>query len=70
MKLIIDRIEGEFAICEKENKHIISIPIKDIPFNVKEGDVLIVEGNAYKLDNEVTKTKKKYIEDLTKDLWK
>lgn len=47
----------------------INIPLKDIPFLLKEGDVIEINGNSYKFDAEETKKKKKKIEDMTKGLW-
>lgn len=69
MKITVDRIEGEYAICEQENRQMINIPLKDIPFLLKEGDVIEINGNSYKFDAEETKKKKKKIEDMTKGLW-
>lgn len=69
MRLVVDRIEEEFAVCEKENRQMVNIPLKDIPFIVKEGDVLIVEETSYKFDFEETERRKKEIEDMTKGLW-
>jgi hypothetical protein len=69
MKVTVDRIEGDYAICELENRQMINIPLKDIPFLLKEGDVIEINGNSYKFDAEETKKKKKKIEDMTKGLW-
>ena len=69
MKVIVDRIEGEYAICEQENRRMIDIPLKDIPFKVKEGDVFEINGDTYKFEAEEAKKRKKNIEDMTKGLW-
>jgi hypothetical protein len=69
LKVIVDRIEEEIAVCEQENRQMINIPLKDISFIPKEGDVLIIDKNNIKLDLEETKNKKGEIENLTKDLW-
>ncbi len=44
MKVIIDRFEGKYAVCEKKNLEMIDIEIDKLPKEVKEGDVLIIEG--------------------------
>lgn len=69
MKVIIDRFDGIYAVCEKEDKTIINIEVSRCPKNIKEGDILIIQSDKIKLDNESTETRKKYIEKLTEDLW-
>ncbi|MBQ8028698.1 MAG: DUF3006 domain-containing protein [Clostridia bacterium] len=44
-KLIIDRIEGNFAICENEKCDIINISLDDLPEGAKEGRVLILKSD-------------------------
>jgi hypothetical protein len=69
MKVIVDRIEGEYAVCELENRQMTNIPLIEIPFSVKEGDVLSIDGNYYKIDVEETQSRKKKIEDMVNELW-
>jgi hypothetical protein len=69
MKVMIDRFEGDFAVCEKEDKTMIDIERRKIPAEAKEGDALLVEGNKIIIDEEETKKREERIEDLTKDLW-
>lgn len=70
MKVIIDRFEGKFAICEKEDRKMIRIEKTKIPSEVQEGDVLnITENNIIVIDKEETMRRKKKIEDLTNELW-
>jgi len=69
MKVIVDRIEGNFAVCEQKNRQILNIPLKDIPFVPREGDTIIINGNSYKLDVEETQKRKKKIKDMTDGLW-
>ena len=47
MRLIIDRVEGDFAVCETEDMSVINIPTAEIPFDVKEGNVLIFQNGKY-----------------------
>jgi hypothetical protein len=69
MKVIIDRFEGEYAVCEKENREIIDIKTEIIPKEAKEGDVLDIQGDKITIDVKETERRKKEIEELTKDLW-
>ena len=69
MKVIIDRFEGNYVICEKEDRTMINIAKDKIPNIAKEGDVLIIIDSSIIIDKEETATRKKQIEELTKDLW-
>ena len=69
MELIIDRFEDEYAVCEDANKKILNINKSKIPKQAKEGDIIIYTDGKYILDKEKTLNRKKYIEELTKDLW-
>ena len=69
MKVIVDRFEGEYAVCEKEDKTMIDIERSKIPAEAKEGDALLVEDNKIIIDEEDTKKREERIKDLTKDLW-
>ena len=61
MKLIIDRFEGKYAICEDENCNMINILKEELPSNVKVGDVIIKVNNDFVVDYDETKKRKKYI---------
>jgi hypothetical protein len=42
MKLTIEKLEGVFAICKKENQTAVFINRRDLPFDVKQDDVLVI----------------------------
>jgi len=69
MRVVIDRFEGDYAVCEKENREMIDIKRDCLPKEAKEGDVLDIEGNKITIDLKETEKRKKEIEELTKDLW-
>ena len=69
MKVIIDRFEGDFAVCEKEDRQMLDIKRNKIPSSAKEGDVLDISNDRIIIDSEATEKRKKEIEELTKDLW-
>jgi hypothetical protein len=70
MKVIIDRFEGSYAVCEKEDRQMIDIERGALPPEAKEGDVLDIEGDRIVIDNDETIKRRKRIEELTRDLWK
>ena len=69
MKVIIDRFEGDFAVCEKEDRQMLDIEKSKIPITAKEGDVLNIDNGIITINLQETVKRKKEIEELTKDLW-
>ncbi len=69
MRVIIDRFEGDYAVCEKEDREMIDIKRDCLPKEAKEGDVLDIEGVKIAININETEKRKKDIEELTKDLW-
>jgi len=69
MKVIIDRFEGDFAVCEKEDRQMLDIKRNKIPSSAKEGDVLDITNDQITIDFKETEKRRKEIEELTKDLW-
>lgn len=68
-KYIIDRVEEEYAILEKENGDMCKILSENIEGNFKEGDILVKEGESFKIDEEFTKLRKDKINNIMKDMW-
>ena len=77
MKLIIDRIEENYAICElqstgKPSQKILNIPIELLP-DAEEGDMIEVElGNnevALKLNKDYKESKLSQLENKYGHLW-
>jgi len=59
MRLIVDRFEGDFAVCENENKEMINVCRSELPADVKEGDVLLKMNDKYVIDTAATEERKK-----------
>ncbi len=71
MELIIDRIEGDIAVCENIDRTTTSIPLILLPEGVKEGDVISKDENGgFIIDAEKTFERKKRIKRLLSNLWK
>ena len=58
MEVIVDRIEGDYAVVEIEKGKMCNLPLELVP-NVKEGDVLTITINKGK-----TEERKNTIEEL------
>ena len=52
MKYIVDRIEGNLAVCESENMSMSVICMSDLPDGTREGSVVIFENGTYTLCSE------------------
>lgn len=61
---ILDRFEGEFAVCEDENGDMRSIAKAELPKNIKEGDVLRFDGSGYSFDAERTSLRQERVKKL------
>jgi hypothetical protein len=69
MRVVIDRFEGTFAVCEAENNTMINIEKSKIPSRAQEGDVLIIEESGIIVDDSSTRKRKEDIRKLMEDVW-
>lgn len=69
MKVIVDRIEENFAVCEMENGNMLSLSMSILPSNIKDGTVLDIQGQIITVDEEQTEKKRKAAERLLDDLF-
>ena len=51
---IVDRIEGQFAVCESDNGAMTDLLLTELPPGVQEGDVLILSREGYEIDSAET----------------
>ena len=51
-RLTVDRTEEGIAVLEKEDMSHISLPLSAFDFAVKEGDILLFDGEKYIKDQE------------------
>jgi len=40
MRYVIDRFEGELAVCEREDRAMVTLPRAELPPGCREGDAL------------------------------
>ncbi|MBF8417477.1 DUF3006 domain-containing protein [Heyndrickxia coagulans] len=69
MKYIVDRIEGEFAVCEKDDRTTVDIRLSELPSGVQAGDVIIVEDGIPRIDRQLAKERKAQIKKLADELF-
>ena len=69
--LIVDRLEGEYAVCENSDTlEYKKLPKVLLPRGVQEGDCIIEEKGEYKIDALLTLQRRKMIQGKLKDLYK
>ena len=67
-KLIVDRIVGEIAVLEKEDRSHIEVPLSEIAVPIKEGSVLLFDGVAYTADEDSEALRRKKIFEMQQKL--
>ena len=69
MRVIIDRFEGDFAVCEKEDRTMLNVKREKLPPDAKEGDALIIDGDIISIDIAETAKRKNIVRKLFADLF-
>ncbi len=70
-ELVIDRFEGNIAVCEdRKAGKIIEVPRENIEENVKEGDVIKKVEGIYKKNIEKQEEIEERIEEKMNKIWK
>jgi Protein of unknown function (DUF3006) len=69
MKYIIDRFEGDLAVCEAEDGKMVDIEKSRLPKNAEVGDVIVLENGHFRVDKKETDRRRKEIEDLMNELF-
>lgn len=68
-KMIIDRYEGKYAVCEDKDKAFFAIELSELPSGAKVGDVIAIsDEGVLTLDEEETARRRQRIEDKQKKL--
>ncbi len=68
--IIVDRIEGAFAVCEMDDKSMQNIALSELPAGIKEGDALAVDNGTYVIDAKQTKERSERIAQKMNRLFK
>ena len=67
-KLTVDRIIGDIAVLEKEDKSHIEVSVADIGCDIKEGSVLLFDGDRYSADKVSEDERRKKLFEMQKKL--
>jgi len=70
MIVTIDRFEGNYAVCEKQDGEMINLERNKIPPEAKEGDVIKIENEVITIDYQETSKRREEMEKLIEEMWK
>lgn len=66
---IIDRIEGEIVVCEKEDKSFVDLALELFPSGVKAGDIVYEVNGKYAIAEKETNDRSEKIRKMMDSLW-
>lgn len=67
---VIDRFEGDIAICEnRDTKEILKINKKELPKNAKEGNIIRKIDSKFRIDENLEREISDRIREKMEDLW-
>ena len=67
----VDRFENEYALLQDDEKNIVEILIKDIPYCAKEGDIISIDKNGnMQFQPQLTQQIRQRAFELQNSLWK
>lgn len=70
MKLIVDRFEEDFVVCEVfDTQEFINIKKSLFPENIKEGDIVTFDNDIITIDLEETENTSERIKSKMDSLW-
>ena len=70
-KIVIDRFEGTYAICEDKDQKFFAIEIAELPQGAKEGHVIeIKDDGTLAIDHKETDLRREKNKKLQNSLWK
>ncbi len=70
-KLVVDRFEGTYVICEDAEQRLFALETAEMPAGIKEGDVLeIGDDGTLCIDQQETERRRENNKNLQDRLWK
>ena len=69
-RYIVDRVENNIAVLEKDDLSHIEIQVSEIGFEVKEGNVLLFENGKFVLDEACEAERRRKIFEKQKNIFK
>ena len=69
-KLIVDRIVGDIAVLEKEDRSHIEVSLSEIGLDIKSGSVILFDGAVYSADEDSEAARRKKLFEMQQKLKK
>ena len=69
-QLVIDRFEGDIAVCEQIDRTMFNIQRSKLPPAAKEGDVILIEGDTIRIDPKATAERASQVGKMMQNLWR
>ena len=69
-QLVIDRFEGDMAVCEQIDRTMFNIQRSKLPSAAKEGDVILIEGDTIRIDPKATAERASHVGKMMQNLWR
>lgn len=70
MRYIVDRVEGDVAVLERDDLEIVDVPLSELPEGVRQHDCLEEDGGAWRIDRDRTAERKRRIEEKMRKLFR
>lgn len=70
IKYTVDRVEDGIAVLEKEDLSHVELKVSEIPFTVKEGNVLLFDEGKFILDFSEEEERRKTILEKQRNIFK
>lgn len=70
MRYIVDRVEGDVAVLERDDLELVDVPLSKLPEGVGRHDCLEEEGGAWWIDRDRTAERKRRIEEKMRRLFR
>ncbi len=67
--MVVDRIEGGFAVVESEDGSHRNIPLDELPEGTREGSVLVKTEHGWELDLEEERRRREKAAELTRKIF-
>lgn len=68
-QFIIDRFEEDYAVLESPDRTMTELPRDHLPVGANVGDVLLFDGETYRIDTDATEERRRRIEAKMNRLW-
>lgn len=66
---VIDRFEGEYAICVAETRETRQIPRSELPGSAREGEHIRFQNGIWAMDEEATRKGREALRERMNKLW-